>query len=185
MEELILLAAGIVLLGIEVFVVPGFGVFGVLGIGGMLGGIYLSMVGSLSTAVDYNQAALVLAASVLIVLVSAWAIVRTLPGNMRLRRSGIMLGEDTGREEGYLSASVRSELVGQQGTAITDLRPAGVGRFAGERVDVVAEEGWLAAGTPIEVVRAEGYRHLVRSIADPAAGGRASVVPESGTGSTE
>jgi membrane-bound serine protease (ClpP class) len=186
MEELILLGAGIVLLGIEVFLVPGFGVFGVLGIGGMLAGVYLSMVGSLSTAVDYNQAALVLAASLLIILVSAWAMVRTLPGNMRLRRSGIMLGEDTGREEGYLSASVRSELVGQQGTALTDLRPAGVGRFAGERVDVVAEEGWLPAGTVIEVVRAEGYRHLVRSIADPAAAGDSrDVVPESGTESSE
>lgn len=164
MEELMLLGAGIVLLGIEVFVVPGFGVFGVLGIGGLLAGVYLSMVSSLSTTVDYNQAALVLSATALIVLISAWALVRTLPGNLRLRRSGIMLGEDTGRDVGYSSAVVRPELVGQTGTAITDLRPAGVGSFADERIDVVAEEGWLTAGTPIEVVRAEGYRHLVRAV---------------------
>lgn len=169
LEELILLGVGIVLLGIEVFVVPGFGVFGVLGIGGLLAGVYLSMVGSLSTTVDYNQAALVLSASVLIVLVSAWTLVRSLPGNARLRRSGIMLGEDTGRDVGYSSAIVRPELVGRRGTAATDLRPAGVGRFDGERIDVVAEEGWLTAGTPIEVVRAEGYRHLVRAVeAQPA-----------------
>lgn len=164
MEEVILLGAGVALLLVEAFIVPGFGIFGLLGIGGVLTGIYLSMVGSLSTAVDYNQAAMILSASVLIVLVSAWALIRTLPSNARLRRSGIMLGEDTGRDVGYRSAAVRGELVGKQGTALTDLRPAGVGRFDQERVDVVAEEGWLSAGTPIEVVRAEGYRHVVRGV---------------------
>jgi membrane-bound serine protease (ClpP class) len=163
-EEIILLAIGIGLLGIEVFVVPGFGVFGILGIGGILGSIYLSLIGNLSTLVDYSQAAMILSASLMIVLVSAWVIVRTLPSNRRLRRSGILLGEDTGREVGYLSAAVRGELVGKRGTALTDLRPAGVGRFDDERVDIVAEEGWLEAGTAIEIIRAEGYRHVVRQV---------------------
>ncbi|NIP81836.1 MAG: hypothetical protein GWM90_22490, partial [Gemmatimonadetes bacterium] len=58
--------------------------FGILGIGGILGGIYLSLVGSLSTLADYSQAAMILSASVLIVLVSAWALLRTLPSNRRL-----------------------------------------------------------------------------------------------------
>ena len=164
MEEIILLIAGIVLLGIEVFIVPGFGVFGILGIGGILGGIYLSLVGSLSTLADHSQAAMVLSASVLIMLVSAWALIRTLPSNTRLQRSGILLGEDTGRDVGYLSATVREELVGMRGVALTDLRPAGVGKFGDERVDIVAEEGWLTAGTAIEIKRAEGYRHVVRAI---------------------
>ena len=163
-EELILLLAGVVLLGIEAFLVPGFGIFGILGIGGILGGVYLSLVGNLSTMVDYSQAAMVLSASVLLVIVSAWAIFRTLPKNMRLRRSGIMLGEDTGRDVGYLSAAVRAELVGLRGTAVTDLRPAGIGRFGDERVDIVAEEGWLSAGTPIQIVSSEGYRHVVRAV---------------------
>ena len=164
LEEILFLGAGIVLLLVEAFVVPGFGVFGLLGIGGVLAGIYLSMVGSLSTAVDYSQAAMILSASVLMVLVSAWAIIRTLPSNQRLRKSGIMLGEDTGRDVGYLSAAIRADLVGRTGVAVTDLRPAGVGRFDDERIDVVAEEGWLTAGTPLEIVRAEGYRHLVRAV---------------------
>ena len=164
LEEIILLIAGIVLLGIEAFIVPGFGIFGILGIGGILGGIYLSLVGSLSTLADYSQAAMILSASVLIVLVSAWALIRTLPSNTRLKRMGILLGEDTGRDQGYLSAPVRGELVGMHGVAVTDLRPAGVGKFGDERIDIVAEEGWLEAGTAIEIVRAEGYRHLVRAV---------------------
>jgi membrane-bound serine protease (ClpP class) len=164
MEELILLGAGLVLLGVEVFIVPGFGIFGVLGIGGILGSIYLSLVGDLSTVVDYSQAAMVLSAAMLLVLVSAWVIVRRLPSNARLSRSGIMLGEDTGRDVGYLSSTVRSELVGQRGLAVTDLRPAGVAKVGDERIDVVAEEGWVEAGTPVEILRAEGYRHVVRGV---------------------
>jgi hypothetical protein len=70
------------------------------------------MIGSMSTLVDYTNAAMVLSASMLIVLVSGWAIMRSLPKNMRLYRSGILLGEVTGRETGYLSA-VRGELVGR------------------------------------------------------------------------
>jgi len=171
-EELILLSIGLVLLGIEIFVVPGFGVFGILGIGGVLASIYLSMIGSMSTLVDYTNAAMVLSASMLIVLVTSWVIMRTLPKNMRLYRSGIMLGEVTGRETGYLSAIVRGELVGRRGVAVTDLRPAGVGRFDGERVDIVAEEGWLTSGTPIEIVRSEGYRHVVRAVETPETAGR-------------
>lgn len=169
-EELILLSIGLVLLGIEIFVVPGFGLFGILGIGGILASIYLSMIGSMSTLVDYTNAAMVLSASMLIVLVTGWVIMRTLPKNMRLYRSGIMLGEVTGRETGYLSAAVRGELVGRRGVAVTDLRPAGVGRFEGERVDIVAEEGWLTSGTPIEIVRSEGYRHVVRAVETPETG---------------
>ncbi len=163
-EEMILLSVGLVLLAIEIFVVPGFGVFGILGIGGILASIYLSMIGSMSTVADYSQAAMVLSASMLIVLVSAWVIMRNLPKNMRLSRSGILLGEVTGRDTGYLSSAVRGELVGERGVAITDLRPAGVGRFGDERIDIVAEEGWLTAGTPIQIVRAEGYRHVVRAV---------------------
>jgi membrane-bound serine protease (ClpP class) len=158
--------AGIVLLGIEAFLVPGFGIFGILGIGGILGGIYFSLVGSLSTLADYSNAAMILSSAVLILLVSAWALLKTLPSNTRLWRSGILLGADTGRDVGYTSAAVRPELVGKRGVAVTDLRPAGVGKFDDERVDIVAEEGWLTAGTAIEIMRAEGYRHLVRAVED-------------------
>jgi membrane-bound serine protease (ClpP class) len=171
-EELILLTAGLVLLGIEIFVVPGFGLFGVLGIGGILGSIYMSMIGSFPTVEDYTYAALVISASMVLVLVSGWMILRNLPRNMRLYRSGILLGEVTGRETGYFSASVRGELVGRRGVAATDLRPAGVGRFEGERIDIVAEEGWIPSGTPIEIVRAEGYRHVVRAVETPETAGR-------------
>jgi membrane-bound serine protease (ClpP class) len=47
--------------------------------------------------------------------------------------------------------------------ALTDLRPAGAAEIDGERIDVVAEAGYLAAGSPLEVIVDEGYRRVVRA----------------------
>jgi membrane-bound serine protease (ClpP class) len=55
--------------------------------------------------------------------------------------------------------------VGLDGVALTDLRPAGAAQFGVERVDVVTEGEYLAQGTPVRVVRNEGYRHVVRGLA--------------------
>src|SRR5690606_11926743 len=77
-EELILLGVGVLLLGIEIFAVPGFGVFGVAGILAVLASMYLSLVGRLATGLDYSQAAAALTTAILIVLVTAWAVLRSL-----------------------------------------------------------------------------------------------------------
>ena len=63
----------------------------------------------------------------------------------------------------YLGPS-RADLVGQEGLAVTDLRAAGTARIAGERVDVVTEGECVAQGSPVRVLRSEGYRHVVRVV---------------------
>jgi membrane-bound serine protease (ClpP class) len=163
-EEMILLTIGLVLLGIEIFIVPGFGIFGVAGIVGILASIYLSMISNLATGADYRQAAAALSTSILAVLVFGWVLARLLPRSGRFARSGILLAESTDRKIGYSSAPARAELVGKTGLAATDLRPAGAAQFGDERVDVVAESGWIQAGTQIRVVRSEGYRVVVRPV---------------------
>jgi len=57
----------------------------------------------------------------------------------------------------------RPSLVGHTGTALSDLRPAGIAEVDGHRIDVVTEGDYLAAGSAIEVLRDEGYRRVVRS----------------------
>jgi len=51
---------------------------------------------------------------------------------------------------------------GQEGEAITPLRPAGAARIRGRKVDVVAESDFIAVGEPVVVVRDEGMRVVVR-----------------------
>ncbi|MBI4409779.1 MAG: nodulation protein NfeD [Gemmatimonadetes bacterium] len=163
-EELILLTIGLILLGIEIFVVPGFGIFGIAGILGILASMYLSLVSHLATGFDYSQAAGILSAAVIVVAVTAWALLRFLPRSGRLTKSGILLGEATTREAGYLATPVRPELEGARGVALTDLRPAGTAQFGEDRVDVVAEGAFIPAGSAIQVIRSEGYRHVVRPV---------------------
>jgi membrane-bound serine protease (ClpP class) len=175
-EGLIIFALGAVLIMVEAFLIPGFGVFGILGIGAVLAGVYMSLLGGLPTTQDYARAGTVLSGSVALVVAGSWFLLRRLPANRRLTRLGIFLGEDTGRDVGYISAVRRDELVGREGTALTDLRPSGTGAFEDERIDVVSEQEWIEAGSPIRIVASEGYRHVVRLIRSP--GGGAQEPPE-------
>lgn len=161
--DIVIVGVGLVLLGVEVFVIPGFGVVGVVGISGVLTGIYLSLLGPGPSAVDLLRAALVLAATLLITALLAWSLLRSLPPAARPGAGGIFLphlaGVGLGLEE---RQRLHAELLGRQGAAITDLRPVGTAEFAGERLDVVAESEWIAAGTPVHIVSTDGYRRVVR-----------------------
>lgn len=163
-EELILLGAGLVLILVEVFLIPGFGLAGALGIVSLGGGVILAMLGRFPTMADVGTAMTVLAASILITGSLAYAFLRHLPWSRRLR--GIFLQESTSRATGYVSSEARVDLVGLEGTALTALRPSGVGLFGDERIDVVSEGPWIDAGQAIEIVSSEGYRHVVREVVE-------------------
>ncbi len=160
LEELLLIAAGLVLIGVEVFVIPGFGVAGALGIFAMGAGVVLSMLGRFPTLMDLSTALMVVLVSMVLTGAFAFAFLRHLRWSRGM--GGVFLREATTKEAGYISGDVRPDLIGLRGTAATDLRPAGVGVFGDERVDVVSEGPWIEAGQPIEILRAEGYRCVVR-----------------------
>jgi membrane-bound serine protease (ClpP class) len=159
-EEVILLGAGLVALGIEIFILPGFGVAGIIGLVAIGTAIVLAMLGGGPTPADVTQALLVLGASLALTAAVIYAWFRHLPTSTRF--SGLLLNQGVDRAGGYLSAPERRDLVGQDGVATTDLRPSGTATFGEERVDVVADGEYIPAGTRIRVVRAEGYRQVVR-----------------------
>ncbi len=166
MEDLLHFAAGVILIAVEIFIIPGFGLFGVLGGVGVLGGLYMSMIGGLPTVPDFAQAGAILSTSLLIILISSWALLRHLPRSSRLARSGVFLLAKGEREEGWASASPRPDLLGREGEALTDLRPSGTVLIGEERVDAVSESAWIEEGTEVKVVSSEGYRLVVRPLRD-------------------
>lgn len=159
--DLLLVGAGLVLIGVEAFVVPGLGVPGFLGLASLVAGIFLSLLGPDPTRPELMHASAVVATALLLFLALGYAVVRHLPHSRALGA-----GDAASRDAGFLASSPRSDLVGSVGQAVTDLRPSGTALFGDERVDVVSEGGWIASGTPVTVVRAEGYRHVVREV-DP------------------
>jgi membrane-bound serine protease (ClpP class) len=165
LEGILIFALGVALVLVEVFLIPGIGVFGIAGGLAILAGVYMSLLGGLPTMPDFTRAGGVLTTTLTLVLLTSWFMLRKLPSNRRLTNLGIFLGEDTSKEIGYTSAVRRRELLGAEGVALTDLRPAGTGLFGEERIDVVSDSEWIAHGTPIRIVSSEGYRHVVRPIA--------------------
>jgi len=162
-EVVLLLGLGLVALAVEVFILPGFGVAGVGGIIAIATAIVLAMIGNAPTGADIAQALAVLGASLVITVAVAYAWLRHLPNSGRF--SGLFLRQGLAQAEGYISAPARADLVGQQGVALTDLRPAGTARIGTERVDVVTEGDYVSQGSPVRVVRSEGYRHVVVPVA--------------------
>lgn len=157
---LLMLAAGIVLLAVEVFVIPGFGWSGALGIAATLGAVILAFS---PAPQDAALTTAMLVGSLTLLGIALWAVAS------RLRSGHPLFGGMLSRDEGYVAALPRTDLEGVDGVALTDLRPAGTAQIGEERLDVVSEAGWVPAGTPVRVLRSEGYRHVVRAIPLPAA----------------
>jgi membrane-bound serine protease (ClpP class) len=163
-EPLLILMAGVVLLCVELFILPGFGVAGILGLLALIGGVLLAVAGPMPGAGDAALAIAAVISALTLLGVGMWAVAASRRGGYKA-----LFGGTLDREGGYLAAVPRPELEGLQGVALTDLRPAGTAEVAGERLDVVSDGGWIDAGTPVRVLRAEGYRHVVRPAALPPA----------------
>ena len=166
-EELLLVGSGVALLIAEIFITPGFGVAGLLGVGALLGGLGLSLVGAGSTWDVVLRAGGRAAVSLLLALVGAAAMLRALPRLPFGRR--LVLEQELTTQAGYASAPESDRRwIGKRGAAVTALRPAGIAAFDGDRVDVVSEGPFIDAGQSIDVLRVDGNRIVVRLASDDA-----------------
>ena len=162
-EELLLVGAGVILLAIELFVTPGFGATGVLGIAALVGGLALSLVGAGATWAVLITALGRVAVSLLLAIAAALALLRFLPRLPFGRR--LVLETELAAREGFASAPETDRAwLGKRGMTMSPLRPAGIADIEGERVDVVSDGEFIDAGDPITVVRVDGNRIVVRRL---------------------
>lgn len=166
---------GLLLLGLEVLVFPGFGVPGVLGFILLFGGLVGVFSGSDSlfpdTARERHNALLGLSAVVLAMFASGVAIYfisknfGSLPvlGRLVLKTASGDEDEPTMLEAmgGDLAPRVRA---GDVGVAVTALRPSGKVQVGSEVVDAVAEIGFVPAGTKVRIVNVTEFRIGVEAI---------------------
>jgi membrane-bound serine protease (ClpP class) len=160
-EEILLVASGLVLLALEIFVIPGFGIAGVLGIAALLGGLSLSLVGAGASWDFILKAVGRVVFSLLAALIASLAMLRFLPrlpwGRRLILETGLPAGE------GYASAPEADQRwLGKGGRAVSPLRTAGIAEIEGERVDVVSDGEFIESGAAIVVTRIDGNRIVVR-----------------------
>ncbi len=159
-EEVLLAVGGLILLALEIFVIPGFGIAGVLGILGIAAGLVLSLVGPGNTVELLMLVAMRVMVSLLLAVVASVVLLRF----MTRLPIGRKLVLDTGlaASAGYASAPETDvQLMGKQGVASSPLRPAGIALIDGVRVDVVSNGDAVDAGEAIVVVRVDGNRVVV------------------------
>jgi len=153
-EAAALFLLGLGLLATEVFL-PGFGIFGLGGLAALLGGVYLFTGGG-------PNAITAMATAVIITLAGTILVLRFAARRGLLLR--LTLPARQGKEEGFSSHEESSDLTGQTGVAVTPFRPAGILEVGGRRVDAISEGGFVSPGAPLQVLRVEGGRIIVREV---------------------
>ncbi|MBC7707174.1 MAG: nodulation protein NfeD [Rhodoferax sp.] len=159
-EEMLLVGAGLVLLALEIFVIPGFGVAGVLGLLGIVAGLVLSVIGPGASGPFVAEAAMRIAASLVIAIALGAVLLRFMT---RLPIGRRMIHEDElSANRGFTSTpDADQRWLGRTGVTMTPLRPAGLITIDGQRIDVVSEGELIESGQPIRVVRVDGNRIVV------------------------
>jgi len=167
---LLLFLLGLVLLGIEIFVLPGFGAPGIFGILSMLAGLALVTFERLpESGAEWGQLGLRVSLYLLAMLgalLSALVIARFLPKVPYANRLILEAPAERGERavEFLPGAEEAAQLLGAIGTSHTPLRPAGVVRFGDKFVDVVSDGSFIPAGTRVQVIQVEGTRIVVKEI---------------------
>ena len=164
-EEILLFVLGVALLLLELFVIPGFGIFGISGLAIILVAVFLSLIG-LDFRVSWdlgfvNRALVILSSSILMTLGGGFLIFRLLPATGVTGR--FVLKTALRREAGFSSHATEKALPqGTTGTALTDLRPAGKVRAKGRRLDAVSEGGFIQVGAKVVIVSWRSGEAVVR-----------------------
>jgi membrane-bound serine protease (ClpP class) len=166
--ELLLFMGALVLLLLEVFVIPGFGVAGISGLVLLVASLVLSMQGFIVPEFDWQWDRL--NRNVLLVLANTVGAFLAFGGFAYLfgrtnMFSRLKLADTQQTAAGFTvqTNEVRERYLGRSGRAITTLRPSGSADIDDERVAVESDGEWIEAGTEVEVVRVDGNRLIVRA----------------------
>ncbi|MFO0879724.1 MAG: NfeD family protein [Gemmataceae bacterium] len=168
---ILLFILGLVMIGLEVFVLPGFGVCGIAGTLLVLASLGLVAYGHWPRNgeewIRFGNKIGPFGVSLLGSLVLVFLIVRYLPHipvlNRLMSRPGDETDDPLSSHELPMHAELQA-LLGAIGVAATPLRPAGKTQFGENYVDVVAEGGYVSPGTRVQVIEVEGNRVVVREV---------------------
>lgn len=180
--EVALFILGLVLLAIEIFVLPGFGIAGGLGIICVLVGLFGMLIKNPPNRLPWPHSSLdwqlfvsgVLGLSLGVAgfIALAWLLAKYLPKFQFL--SGLMLAPTAATQGGQMRVSMtappESKIaalnVGDIGEVTSTLRPTGKARFGDAVVDVVAIAEFLDKGTQVQIAEIHGNRVVVKKVKD-------------------
>ncbi|MCM8784587.1 MAG: hypothetical protein NC818_07505 [Candidatus Omnitrophica bacterium] len=161
--EIILFILALILIFLELFVIPGFGIAGISGGVLLLISIFLALVKHPLhiPRMELLQAFQVVVYSFFATLVIIIVSINFLPRSEVWKK--IILKQKEAREEGYVTIDLTPEnLIGKIGKTITPLRPAGKANFSGKILDVLSEGEFIDKDREIKIVNIEGNKIIVK-----------------------
>ncbi len=166
--EILAFFIGIALIGLEVFVIPGFGVAGIAGITVTVGSLVLIMLNN--DAFDFE---FVRMNDILVSLAAATGgmlggIVLLFVAGARIADTRfykrIALTETQKSSQGYTSNFNKESMVTKKGIAHTVLRPSGKILIDGQLYDAFTRGGYVEKGQPVEVINETGSSLQVKEL---------------------
>jgi len=158
--EILAFVIGIILLAVEFFVIPGFGVFGVAGIVLTLGGLVLGMLPNEAFDFEWVSSAQLFEALLTVILASLAAVGLVLWLTPKVNEWGafkhLALATTQDRAAGFTASVYSENLVGKVGTVHSRLRPSGKIELEGEIFDAYSRGEFLEQGEAIVVISTEG-----------------------------
>lgn len=169
--EVALFVLGLGCLALEIFVIPGFGVFGVSGILLVLASLIMASQTFTGLSLEYDlahagQTVATLGGALFAVIIASYLLSQHLH-RVPLLRELVLTGPGHAPGEPKLRPDLtapEAELLNAEGTAATILRPAGKARIKGRLVDVVSEGAFIQEGARVMVVQVAKNRIVVREV---------------------
>ncbi|MBN1967870.1 MAG: nodulation protein NfeD [Candidatus Delongbacteria bacterium] len=158
--ELIILMVSMVLILLEVFVIPGFGIAGITGITGLLTSLFMMLIGDFASKDDYISAGNILSISLITTIVGTFLLFKFLPGFKLFDFMVVKKAERSG--SGIMNKEIYLDLLNKEGYAVTDLKLSGNANIDGETYQVISMSEFLVKDTEIIVSKVEGNKVFVK-----------------------
>ncbi len=164
--EIGMFIVGIILLLLEIFVIPGFGIAGILGIVCVIGGLVLSLV--LNDFFDFtvtgseqlSSAVMLVMGSMLLSVILSVILGKSLMKSPVFQR--LVLQDEQRSQNGYVAGRQKEDVLNKRGVAKTDMRPSGKIEIDGKWYDAIALDGYIEKGSEVDVEKQENYNVFVR-----------------------
>lgn len=168
--EILMFIVGIILIALELFAIPGFGVAGISGIALTVVGLTLSLIGNIGFEFQGLPMTRVLESLGIVVIATFLSIILSFYTTSKLLQKKTIFGElalsSTQQSNmGYIAADMKyTELIGKTGVAHTVLRPAGKVEIFDDVYDAVAQTGYINKGEAVQVIKYENAQLIVRKL---------------------
>jgi membrane-bound serine protease (ClpP class) len=171
--EIILFFTGLILIAVEIFILPGFGVAGVLGLLAIISSLALSLISIVPSEIGIiapsinkivNAFAIVTGSIVTSIVISFLLSKKILLSDNVLSSSMVLRADGKNNKYNLSSQISNSELIGKKGVAVSRFMPSGKILINNEVLDAIAISGYLNKDQEVLVLRISNGQLVVREV---------------------